>query len=107
MRARLRSPFTTLRTEGALLPADLLQRVLAGDADLDGLTPESYHLSGEKLNEAINRSWNRLQSVCAARLGCRGYGTGWSRSCRGMCWGLTCIYRAGRLTQSREGAKKP
>lgn len=63
---RTRSPFTTLRTEGALLPADLLQRVLAGDSDLDGLTPESYHLSGEKLNEAINRSWNRLQGAWAA-----------------------------------------
>ena len=66
MPARLRSPFTTIRTEGGLLPADLLARVLAGDTDLDGVTPESYHLSGEKLNEAINRSWNRLQGAWAA-----------------------------------------
>jgi hypothetical protein len=66
MRSHLHSPFTTIRTEGALLPADLLQRVLDGDPDLGGVTPESYHLSGEKLNEAINRSWNRLQGAWAA-----------------------------------------
>jgi hypothetical protein len=62
---RPRTPFTTLRTEGAILPADLLQRVADGDASLGGLTPESYHLSGEKLNEAINRAWNRLQGAWA------------------------------------------
>ena len=54
------TPFLTIRSEGALLPVDLLQRIVAGDSDLGGLTPGSYHLSGEKLNEAINRSWNRL-----------------------------------------------
>jgi hypothetical protein len=44
-----------------LLPVDLLQRISENDASLKGLTPESYHLApGEKLNEAINRSWNRL-----------------------------------------------
>jgi hypothetical protein len=54
----------TIRTEGALLPADLLQRVADGDGELDGLRPEDYHLvSGEKINEATNRSWNRLLSA--------------------------------------------
>ncbi len=65
---RIRSPFTTIRTEGALLPVDLLQRVMDGDTDLGGLTPDSYHLSGEKLNEAINRSWNHLLGSWAAFL---------------------------------------
>lgn len=60
-----RTPFLTIRAEGALLPVDLLQRVVEG-RDLDGLSPESYHLSGEKLNEAINRSWNRLLGAWAA-----------------------------------------
>ena len=56
-----RPTFTTLRVEGAILPPDLLQRVADGDKTLDGLTPEAYHLdAGEKLNEAINRAWNRL-----------------------------------------------
>ena len=37
-----------------------LQRIVARDSALDGLTPAAYHLAeGEKLNEAINRSWNR------------------------------------------------
>ena len=57
--------FTTIRTEGALLPVDLLQRISEG-ANIDGLTPESYHRPGEKLNEAINRSWNALQGVWAS-----------------------------------------
>lgn len=57
--------FTTIRTEGALLPADLLQRISEG-ANLDGLTAESYHRPGEKLNEAINQSWNALQGAWAS-----------------------------------------
>ena len=59
--------FTTVRTEGAILPADLLQRVAAGDPSLDGLTPASYHLiEGERLNEATNHAWNRLMGAWAA-----------------------------------------
>jgi hypothetical protein len=60
MQTRRHNLFTTIRTEGAILPADLLQRVAEGDSGLEGLRPEDYHLSGEKLNEAVNRSWNRL-----------------------------------------------
>ena len=53
--------FSTIRTEGMLLPTDLLQRIASGSADLDGLKSTDYHLAeGEKLNEAISRSWNRL-----------------------------------------------
>ncbi|MFI5458113.1 MAG: Eco57I restriction-modification methylase domain-containing protein, partial [Isosphaerales bacterium] len=64
MQSRRRDLFTTVRTEGSILPADLLQRVVARESGLDGLTPASYHLAeGEKLNEAINRSWNRLVGV--------------------------------------------
>ncbi|MEQ8676540.1 MAG: N-6 DNA methylase [Aggregatilineales bacterium] len=57
--------FTTIRTEGALLPPDLLQRISEG-TNIDGLTSESYHRPGEKLNEAINRSWNALQGAWAS-----------------------------------------
>jgi len=66
MRTRRSDGFTTIRTEGAILPRDLLTRVAAGDKDLGGLTPDDYHLSGEKLNEATNRAWNRLQGAWAA-----------------------------------------
>ncbi len=57
------TPFTTIRTEGALLPPDLLQRIVDGDPSLSGLTAESYHRPGEKLNEVINQSWNTLQGI--------------------------------------------
>ncbi|HIQ22005.1 MAG TPA: hypothetical protein EYH34_12350, partial [Planctomycetes bacterium] len=58
---RTRDLFTTVRTEGGLLPADLLQRIAAGDSELEGLKPSDYHLAGGKrLNEAISRAWNRL-----------------------------------------------
>jgi hypothetical protein len=58
-----RSSFTTVTTEGAILPADLLQRVVDG-RKLEGLRPEDYHLApSERLNEAISRSWNRLLGV--------------------------------------------
>ena len=65
-RPRHRDGFATVRTEGAILPRDLLARIAALDKDLGGLTPDDYHLSGEKLNEATNRAWNRLQGAWAA-----------------------------------------
>lgn len=56
-------PFLNIRTEGALLPSDLLSRLVEG-TNLPGLKPEDYHLGvGEKLNEAISRSWTRLLSL--------------------------------------------
>lgn len=65
--ARPRTPFTTVKSEGALLPADFLARVAEGGKDVPGLTPESYHLPPrEKLSEAITRSWNRLLGFWAA-----------------------------------------
>lgn len=56
-----RAQFETIRSEGALLPVDLLQRVAARDKDIGGLRGEDYGLPpNEPLNEAIVRSWNRL-----------------------------------------------
>ncbi|MDI6817043.1 MAG: S24 family peptidase [Actinomycetota bacterium] len=66
MHLRVRDIFTSIKTEGAILPTDLLQRIAQGDRTLDGLTPGDYHLApGEKLNEAINRSWNRCLGAWA------------------------------------------
>lgn len=66
MRARHHAGFATIRTEGAILPRDLLARIAAGDRDLGGITPDAYHLSGEKLGEATTRAWHRLQGAWAA-----------------------------------------
>lgn len=67
MQTRFRDLFTTIRTEGALLPQDLLQRIVDKDSSLEGLKPEDYHLSpGERTNEVISRSWNRLLGTWAS-----------------------------------------
>lgn len=59
--------FDTVRTEGALLPPDLLLRVVEGDGELKGLSPRAYHLAGhERLNEAASRSWSRIQGAWAS-----------------------------------------
>lgn len=59
--SRSNGVFPTVRTEGGLLPADLLARIAAGDKELEGLAPDDYHLAqGERLHEVIIRSWNRL-----------------------------------------------
>ena len=57
----MQGAFTTVKTQGALLPQDILQRIADGDKDLGGLSPSDYHLpKGERLNEDINNSWNRI-----------------------------------------------
>ncbi|MGH9269543.1 MAG: Eco57I restriction-modification methylase domain-containing protein, partial [Acidimicrobiales bacterium] len=67
MQRRRPDRFTTIRTEGALLPSEMLARIAAGDPTLPGLNPEAYHLDrGEKVGEAINRSWNRLTGAWAS-----------------------------------------
>ena len=71
MQRRQQAVFTTVRSEGAILPVDLLQRIAQGDSSLSGLTPDAYHLQAEKLNEAINRSWNHILGVWTAFKGAR------------------------------------
>lgn len=67
MQLRHHQHFAAIRTEGAILPADLLHRINNLDAALGGLRAEDYHLpSGVKLNEAINQSWNRMLGAWSA-----------------------------------------
>lgn len=65
-----RQQFQTIRSQGAVLPSDVLQRIAS--LELGGLTPEDYHLPPTiKLNEAISQSWSRIlafwQSFSEAR----------------------------------------
>lgn len=65
--ARARDSFTTIRTEGAILPPDLLRRVRDNDKDLVALTPQGYHLPGNmRLGEAASRAWNALLGAWAS-----------------------------------------
>ena len=52
MATRTRDLFLTVRTEGAILPADLLKRIVGGDSDLGGLTPDAYHLPRRELDRS-------------------------------------------------------
>ncbi|OPL18828.1 MAG: hypothetical protein AVO35_12815 [Candidatus Aegiribacteria sp. MLS_C] len=64
--ARRSNDFQTIRSEGGLLPTDLLRRVLDPKERLEGTSPEAYQLApGERLNEAITQSWNRLRKYWA------------------------------------------
>ncbi|MPY94715.1 MAG: type II DNA modification enzyme, partial [Acidimicrobiia bacterium] len=57
----------TLVSVGGLLPRDLLDRVTSGDQTVPGTGPTDYGLApGERLNDAITRSWNRLRGVWAS-----------------------------------------
>lgn len=62
--ARALVTFHTVHTEGGLLPLDLLQRIVLEDKTLPGLSDEAYHLlGGDRLRDAINRSWSQLTTV--------------------------------------------
>ena len=55
---------TAVTSTGGLLPRDLLDRIAAGDPTLDGTHAETYGLArGERLNNAVTHSWNRLDTL--------------------------------------------
>ena len=59
---RRTNDFQTIRSEGGLLPPDLLRRVIDPREKLPGTLPEDYGLpKGERLNEVITQSWNRMR----------------------------------------------
>lgn len=54
-------PFATIRSEGGLLPPDLLARIAQADRAVPGITPAAYRLGDrQQFGEAISRSWNRM-----------------------------------------------
>ena len=55
--------FSAIRTEGGLLPSDLLDQLLQRDAKLEGLNETAYHVVDVRLHEAITESWTRLGRV--------------------------------------------
>ncbi len=58
---RQTTEFQTIRSEGGLLPPDILRKVVDPRSTLPGTKPEDYGLpQGERINESITQSWNRL-----------------------------------------------
>ncbi len=54
--------FQAIRSEGGLLPSDLLRRIVDPASKVPGVEPATYGLpAGERINEAITQSWNRLR----------------------------------------------
>jgi hypothetical protein len=78
-----RATFDTVRVAGGLLPSGLLERIGAQDGSLEAIAPSDYFLApGERLGEAITRSWNRMRALWerfALRLGESGALTGPTR----------------------------
>ena len=59
--------FTSVTTEGGLLPQDLLERIRSGDPDLPGTAEESYHLDTNiRIGEAVSQSWSRVSGTWRA-----------------------------------------
>ncbi|EMI55916.1 hypothetical protein, partial [Rhodopirellula sallentina] len=59
--AKSKSAFQTIRTEGALFPPDILQRIAS--LKVNGTRLDDYHLPpGFKVKEAITASWNSLRA---------------------------------------------
>ena len=53
--------FTTVTTEGGLLPSDLISRLVNDTRSLPGTREEDYWITpGRQLREIINRSWNDM-----------------------------------------------
>ena len=60
--ARRNQPYQAIRSEGGLLPPDLLRRILDPREKVPGTLPADYGLpQGERLNEVITQSWSRLR----------------------------------------------
>ena len=59
---RKTNDFLTVRSEGGLLPPDLLRRIVDAHGKVPGTRPEDYNLlPGDRLNETITHSWNKLR----------------------------------------------
>ncbi|MCL4445705.1 MAG: SAM-dependent methyltransferase [Actinobacteria bacterium] len=53
--------FTTVTTEGGLLPGDLISRLVNDTSSLPGARAQDYRITpGRELREIINRSWNDM-----------------------------------------------
>jgi hypothetical protein len=60
--SRRRTEFQSIRSEGGLLPSDLLRRILDPKEKIPGTRPEDYGLPhGDRINETVTQSWNRLR----------------------------------------------
>jgi len=64
MLTRQKELFTTIRSEGGLLPLDFIRKVESFAKDVKGLSPQDYHLiEGESILQKISNDWARAQNA--------------------------------------------
>lgn len=60
---RSHTTYAAIRTEGGLLPPDLLDRILNKDASLGGLRPVDYGLGeSTRLMAAMSEAWQAVRT---------------------------------------------
>lgn len=64
MQTRQKELFTTIKSEGGILPLDYLRKVESFSKDIKGITSADYHLiEGEAILQKISRDWARAQTA--------------------------------------------
>jgi len=64
---RSQTTFATIRTEGGLLPPDLIDRIQKLDGTLGGLKPADYRLDAKtRINDEIAQAWQAVQTHWAS-----------------------------------------
>lgn len=59
MSVRDKELFSTIRSEGVILPSSFIRRIAEKAADIPGIAASDYHYgSPSELNEALSRAWN-------------------------------------------------
>ena len=59
--------FSCVKTEGGLLPQDLLERIHNGDKNLQGTKESTYHLDAHvRSGDAVSQCWSRLTAAWRA-----------------------------------------
>lgn len=64
MSGNRREKYATIRIEGVVLTPALIRMIASHDSEVPGLEPKDYYLAtGERINEAISRSWQRMTAL--------------------------------------------
>ena len=73
MQTRQKELFTTIRSEGGLLPIEFIRRIESFERDIVGNSSADYHLiEGETILQRISADWSRMKNAWQAFQAARG-----------------------------------